>query len=93
MVTVGCKMYIESNSLGEALKAHRTDKGLSQKELSLEIGVARQTISSIETGSHTGSLKPVKAYLNYFNLELTARVRTPNYPQLDELSEIFKDED
>ncbi len=47
-------MYIESNSLGGSLKAHRADKGLSQKELSLKIGVARQTISSIETGSYTG---------------------------------------
>jgi len=86
-------MNTESQTLGEILKAKRVAENISQKELGLKINVSRQVISSIETGSYTGTVKSLNAYARYYGLELTVRISKPDYPQLDDLSSYFKDDE
>ena len=43
---------MERIRLGNRLKVARAEKNLSQTDLSRAVGVARQTISSIETGQY-----------------------------------------
>jgi len=42
-------------TLGNRLKVARAEQGLSQEELARLVGVTRQTISSIETGTYCPS--------------------------------------
>jgi putative transcriptional regulator len=41
--------------LGNRLKVARAEHGISQEELARQVGVTRQTISSIETGTYCPS--------------------------------------
>lgn len=41
--------------LGNRLKVARAEHGLSQEELARQVGVTRQTVSSIETGTYCPS--------------------------------------
>ncbi len=46
----------DAGILGKAIRASRTEQGLSIEEAALTIGVAKQTLSDIETGKPTVSL-------------------------------------
>ena len=41
--------------LGNRLKAHRSDAGLTQAELAAVVGVSRKTINTVENGVFTPS--------------------------------------
>ncbi|MCB0278713.1 MAG: helix-turn-helix transcriptional regulator [Calditrichaeota bacterium] len=45
--------------MGQAIKKHREEKGLSQSELSKLSGVERTTIVKLEKGNHSPSLKTI----------------------------------
>ena len=45
----------------------RSDRGISQGELGLEIGVSRQTVNSIENGRYNPSLPLAFAIAKYFD--------------------------
>lgn len=86
-------MNSDSQTLGEILKDKRMADKISQKDLGQKINVSRQVISSIETGSYTGTVKSLNAYANYYGLELTVRLRKPDYPQLDDLASFFMEDE
>ena len=49
------------------VRALRTDRGLSQKDLAEVAGVSRQTINSIEKGRYTPSLPLAITLSRYFS--------------------------
>lgn len=51
---------------GNAVRALRTGRGLSQAQLAGAMGVSRQTINSIEVGRYTPSLALAIALARYF---------------------------
>lgn len=48
------------------IRALRTERGLSQAQLAVEVGVSRQTIISIESGRYTPSLALALSLARYF---------------------------
>ncbi|MGN6341030.1 MAG: helix-turn-helix domain-containing protein [Ginsengibacter sp.] len=48
---------LEYETLGDKLKGHRLDKGLTQAELAIKTGIERATIANYETGRSEPSLK------------------------------------
>ena len=49
-----------------AVREMRTERGLSQADLGVAVGVSRQTINSIETERYTPSLPLALALARYF---------------------------
>lgn len=79
--------------LGAELSRRRKERKLSQKQMGDLIQINRSTISSIENGTHTGSLKPVIQYLSYFKLKLKAEPISKGLPQLGDDSAFEQDDD
>ena len=52
------------------VRALRTDRGLSQKDLAEVAGVSRQTINSIEKGRYTPSLPLAITLARYFSRQV-----------------------
>lgn len=48
----------------------RKEAKLSQEELALAVGTTRQTITSLEVGKYTASLKLAYKIAKYFNLTI-----------------------
>lgn len=48
----------------------RKEAGLSQEELALAVGTTRQTITSLEVGKYTASLKLAYKIAKFFNLTI-----------------------
>ena len=42
--------------LGNYVKAYRTERGISQNDLAIRVGVTRQTVISLEKGNYIPSL-------------------------------------
>jgi putative transcriptional regulator len=49
-----------------SVREHRAQRGLSQGQLALEVGVSRQTINSIEQDRYTPSLPLALALARFF---------------------------
>jgi len=54
---------LNSNQVGDLLKAIRESRGWSQEKLANEMGVSRSTVSAAETNSEKTSLKTFFQYL------------------------------
>lgn len=54
----------------EILKELRKDKGLTQKQLSEKLGVARSLIGMVEAGKQDGGREFAKKVAGYFNVSL-----------------------
>lgn len=52
------------------IKELRKEARLSQEELALAVGTTRQTITSLEVGKYTASLKLAYKIAKYFNLTI-----------------------
>jgi len=90
-----CDTYLEK--IGERIKALRKQSGLTQARLA-EIAKAhgapaihRQEISQMENGRFFGSVRKLQAVLR--SLRYTLTVEVAHMPTIDELDEIFGDED
>ncbi|WP_160679861.1 helix-turn-helix transcriptional regulator [Clostridium sp. C8-1-8] len=49
------------------IKLLRTERGVTQEDLAIDLGVNRSTISEIERGTFNPSLKLAFSIANYFN--------------------------
>ena len=78
--------------LGDQLKQFRTKNNLKQSDIVSATGISRQVISQIENGKFSGAISTLDKYLLYARLELEVKVVENDYPQLDELREMFPDE-
>lgn len=56
--------------IGDKIKELREKKGLTQKELAEEIGVAQSTVAMIESGKNKGSIETLSKIANYFNVSI-----------------------
>lgn len=82
----------ELKAIGTALKAFRKSKGLTQLDAAGKASIHRQNISDIERGVFIGAISTLQKYLQLAGLELDYRERTSEFPQLDELNELFRED-
>jgi putative transcriptional regulator len=57
--------------VGERIKYYRTERGLTQRELEIELGVKRQYISNIEQGNRGPSLDMQIKICKYFGIGMS----------------------
>lgn len=85
------------DDLGSLVRRLRKEKGWTQEELRQKAStlgapvIHRQEISQMENGQFSGSVKKLQAVLRALRYTLTASVARK--PQLDELSDIFDEDD
>lgn len=53
-----------------SLQNYRTDKGITQEELAIALGVTRQTIIAIEKGNYTPSVLLALRVAKFFNVKV-----------------------
>jgi transcriptional regulator with XRE-family HTH domain len=56
-------------SLGQAIKALRQDKGLSQEALALEVGLDRSYMGGIERGEHNVAIVNIHKIANSLDIQ------------------------
>lgn len=72
--------------LGEIIRTHRKQQGLTQAGLSSQLGMSRATISAIENGTVTEvGIRKVMAICSVLGLELSAYPRVKQRPTLHTL--------
>lgn len=59
------------NSIGSTIQKRRQELGLTQKELSLLVGIGINTLLAIERGNGNPSLKKIEKVADALGLELT----------------------
>lgn len=84
-------MWDDLKVIGTLCVQQRKAKGWTQAYATRHANLPRPTISMIENGRFTGSLKVLLSYLITLNLKLVATSRSIFPPQLDELHELFSD--
>lgn len=60
----------EAQSLGDIIRKHRIDSGMSQEVLAQRLGVTRQAISKWENGSSDPSATNLMALADVFNIKV-----------------------
>jgi len=80
------------NSLGLEIKKARKKQGSTQKEISTKIDIPQSTLSEIENGRFTGSLDIFERYIDAVGLELALVEKSHQFPDWDELDELFGDD-
>ncbi len=63
-------MQFGDEYLKNRIRELRKEARLSQEELALAVGTTRQTITSLEVGKYTASLKLAYKIAKYFNLTI-----------------------
>ena len=76
-------------AIGSALRIRRKTRGLTQSEVASKAGIHRQIVSNIERGVFVGAIATLQKYLQFSGLELICRETRSEFPQLDELHELF----
>jgi transcriptional regulator with XRE-family HTH domain len=79
--------------IGLALKDARAKKKLNQAAVADAIGTNRKAISKIESGTYIGAFSLFERYLDYLGFELTIKPKAHILPTLDNVHDMFKDED
>ncbi|MDD1829641.1 helix-turn-helix domain-containing protein [Photobacterium sp. ZSDE20] len=78
--------------LGEMLSSARRSRGLTQREVALAIGIPATTISKIENGWFSGSLKIFYYYADFLGYEITLVTKSSELPDWNELDTMFDDD-
>lgn len=87
--------YLEK--IGERIKALRKQEGLTQAQLAdraITYGapvIHRQEVSQMENGRFFGSVRKLQAVLRF--LRYTLAVEVARMPTIDELDDMFRDDD
>ena len=68
----------DMGTLGSRIKKLRKSNGLSQEELSNELGVSRQTVLKWENGAMCPNAESLKMLCNYFNVSTDAILSDDN---------------
>jgi HTH-type transcriptional regulator / antitoxin HipB len=77
--------------LGQAIRAMRQQRGLTQQEVALRAGVPRRKVIEVEQGSLRVAIETYAKVAHAVGGELSLAVA--RRPTLDEVREIFADED
>jgi transcriptional regulator with XRE-family HTH domain len=78
-------------AIGECLKQYRKAKGLTQAEAASKVGIYRQNVSDIERGVFVGSIATLQKYLLFAGLEIACQALPSQFPQLDDLENLFEE--
>ncbi len=78
---------------GSLLREMRKERGLTQNDISGQTGLSRNQIIAMEKGVFTGGLKYLQRYLTFMDLKQQLVETQKSYPQFEELSELFKEDD
>lgn len=65
----------QAKSLGETLKAHRTDRGFTQEYVAEALGVSRQAVSKWENGTSDPSTANLMALAKLYGLSVDELLR------------------
>lgn len=77
-------------TVGERIRLLRKEKGLTQEELSFDIGISRQTILKWEKNIVLPDLENSRILCNYFNITLDYLLKGENYKESEEKNNHFK---
>ena len=69
-------MWMFMNNLSATVKMLRKQYGLTQEELSLKSGVGLRFVRDLEQGKETLRLDKVNQFLDFFNYEMVAILKT-----------------
>lgn len=78
--------------VGETLSSARRNKGLTQREVASEINIPATTISKIENGRFSGSIKILDHYADFLGYEITLVTKSNELPDWHELDTMFDDD-
>jgi len=66
----------QAQNLGEALKAHRTSRGMTQEYVAEALGVSRQAVSKWENGTSDPSTANLMALAKLYGLSVDELLKT-----------------
>ncbi|MDD1829370.1 helix-turn-helix domain-containing protein [Photobacterium sp. ZSDE20] len=78
--------------IGKTLANARKNRGLTQREIAAQIGIPATTLSKIENGHFSGSLKILYYYADYLGYEITLITKRRDLPDWHELDTLFDDD-
>lgn len=78
-------------TIGKKARQRRREQGLTQAQAATQALAHRNDISEIENGRFTGSVSTLQRYLHSLGLRLQCTVA--ERPTLEDLEELFPDED
>jgi transcriptional regulator with XRE-family HTH domain len=83
---------METDEIRQLLAARRRERGLTQAQLGALAQVSREMILRFEKGDHDIGLRRLLRLCSALDLELTVRPGR-GWPVLEELDELFKDDE
>ena len=86
----GLKMHWYDGSL---ITIKRKERGWTQLHVSSQTGLSRNQIIAMEKGQFTGGIKYLRKYLDLLGLKISIIEEPHDFPQLDDLSCLFEDDD
>ena len=78
-----------AKNIGKALRALRSQKGISQEKLALETGIGRRYMSDIENGRRNVSLEIIEKLADFFEMsssDLVKEIENAAFPPLTQKS-------
>ncbi|HHV62342.1 MAG TPA: helix-turn-helix transcriptional regulator [Firmicutes bacterium] len=76
------------SNLGERLKELRHIRGITQRDLARDLGVAPATIAQYETGKRMPDVTTLDTLAGYFNVTVDYLIGRSDYPHLPDTSKI-----
>jgi transcriptional regulator with XRE-family HTH domain len=77
---------------GELLKVRRKARKWTQADVCLKTGLSKNQVIAMEKGRFEGGVKYLLKYLDLVGLQITLEQKRYEFPQLEDLPEIFKEE-
>lgn len=82
---------IEKENIGQKLKELRLSRDLKQCEVAEKIGLSRATISNIEKGRRSLTLKTLKRFCELYSVDVSYfEIEVENYDESTDLTERLK---
>lgn len=80
-------------SIGKEAAKQRKALGYTQKQLAEKTGINKTTLSEIENGRFTGALDIFERYLDAVGLQLAVAPKQHQFPDWDEIEDLFREDD
>lgn len=78
---------INSKNIGRQIRDLRLARGWRQNELAEKVGLARSTMSNIESGKRSLTLKTLKTFCEVFNVDISYfGIETDNFDEMLDLT-------
>lgn len=78
---------------GSLITVKRKDKGWTQQHVSTQTGLSRNQVIAMEKGHFTGGIKYLRKYLDLLGLKIVIIEEQNDLPQLNELSNLFGEDE